>query len=233
MMIKFEPKENLSYYDINKYTIQGFIYSLLKEDSSFNELHNTSGFKFFNFSNIFPVSDFEKNSLKKLIISSPNDELIETIFNQLKNKNSFKLKDYSMEILKVNIIKKFNCSKFITATPIVLFKDNQNNKYFSFKQNNDFDFFFNRLKDNAVKKYNAYYGTDFELEDNLFDGFELNREVSIRLQKNNNKFIVIGSLWKNLEFNSNKSNKKFYNFLLDNGLGEKNSLGFGFLNCGK
>ena len=57
--------------------------------------------------------------------------------------------------------------------------------------------------------------------------------MSIRLQKNNNKFIIIGSLWKNMEFNLNRNNKKFYNFLFDNGLGEKNSLGFGFLNCGK
>lgn len=233
LMIKFEPKENIGYHEIDKYTIQGFIYSLLKNDASFGSLHDTLGFKFFNFSNIFPVSDFEKNSLKKLIVSSPNDKLIKFLFNQLKNRNSFKLKNYTMEILKVNILKKYKCPKFISATPIVLFKDNQNNKYFSFKQNNDFDFFFNRIKENAIKKYNAFYDADFELESNLFDGFEFSREVSIRLQKNNNKFIVIGSLWKNLEFNLDNSNKKFYNFLFDNGLGEKNSLGFGFLNCGK
>lgn len=232
-MIKFEPKSNIQYHEIDKYTIQGFIYSLLRKDSKFSNLHDTTGFKFFNFSNIFPVSDFEKNSLKKLIISSPNNELIKLLFNQLKNIESFKLKNYKMEILKVNILKKYKCSKFISATPIVLFKDNKNNKYFSFKQDNDIDFFFSRLKDNAIKKYNAFYDTDFELDSNLFDSFELSKEVSIRLQKNNNKFIIIGSLWKNMEFNLNRNNKKFYNFLFDNGLGEKNSLGFGFLNCGK
>ncbi|MBR0058884.1 MAG: CRISPR-associated endoribonuclease Cas6 [Methanobrevibacter sp.] len=233
LMIKFEPKDNICYYDIDKYAIQGFIYSLLKNDSSFNSLHDTLGFKFFNFSNIFPVSDFEINSLKKLIISSPNEKLIKYLFKQLKNRDSFKLNNYTMEILKVNIVKKYKCPKFISATPIVLFNDNQNNKYFSFNQNNDFNFFFNRIKENALKKYNAFYDTDFILESNLFDEFEFSREVSIRLQKNNNKFIVIGSLWKNLEFNLDNSNKKFYNFLFDNGLGEKNSLGFGFLNCGK
>lgn len=233
LMIKFEPKDNIDYYEIDRYTIQGFIYSLLKDNQSFDNLHDTTGFKFFNFSNIFPVSDFEKNSLKKLIISSPNEKLIKTFYNQLKSKNSFKLKDYTMEILKINLLKRYKCPKFISATPIVLFEDNRNNRYFSFKQNNNFDFFFNRLKENSIKKYNAFYGADFELESDLFQGFELTREVSVRLQKNNNKFIVIGSLWKDLEFNLDKSNKKFYNFLFDNGLGEKNSLGFGFLNCGK
>ena len=86
---------------------------------------------------------------------------------------------------------------------------------------------------NAIKKYNAFYGTDFELDSELFTNFEFGREVSIRLVKNNNKFIVIGSLWKDLEFDLTSQNKDFYNFLFDNGLGEKNSLGFVFLNCRK
>ena len=93
-MIKFEPKEHIKYYEIDKYTIQGFIYSILKGHDSFNNLHDNNGFKFFNFSNIFPISDFNKNSLKKLIISSPNEHLIKVLYNRLKSKNSFRLKNY-------------------------------------------------------------------------------------------------------------------------------------------
>lgn len=231
LMIKFEPKEYIKYSTIDKYTIQGFIYSILKEDNFFNGLHNAIGFKFFNFSNIFPISDFEKNSLKKLIISSPNVDLIKCIYNHLNDKDSFRLKNHKMEILKVTILKDNICSKFITSTPIVLFEDNKINKYYSFKQNPDFNFFFDRLKDNALKKYNAFYDGDFILDSDLFTNFEFGREVSIRVKKNDNQFIIIGSLWKNLEFDLNDYNKKFYNFLFDNGLGEKNSLGFGFINC--
>lgn len=231
LMIKFEPKDFIKYSDIDRYTIQGFIYSLLKNDSSLNSLHDISGFKFFNFSNIFPVSDFEKNSLKKLIISSPNDEIIKSLYDQLKNKSSFKLKNHRMELLKVIILKNKGCSNFISSTPIVLFEDNKINKYYSFKQNSDFNFFFERLKDNAIKKYNAFYDTDFSLDSDLFTNFEFAREVSVRINKDGNQFIIIGSLWKNLEFDLTSENKDFYNFLFDNGLGEKNSLGFGFLNC--
>lgn len=233
LMIKFEPKEHVKYSEIDKYTVQGFIYSLLLKDSVFSNFHDQKGFKFFNFSNIFPVSDFEKNSLKKLIISSPNDELIKSLNDKLKNKSSFRLKNHKMELLKVELLRNKNCSKFITSTPIVLFEDNVNNKYYSFKQNPDFNFFFERLKDNAIKKYNAFYDSDFSLDSELFTSFEFGREVSVRLSKNNNAFIIIGSLWKNLEFNLTSQNKEFYRFLFDNGLGEKNSLGFGFLNCRK
>ena len=196
-------------------------------------MHDVFGFKFFNFSNIFPISDFEKNSLKKLIISSPNDDMIKFLYKQLKNKTSFKLKNYKMELLKVMILKNKGCSNFMSATPIVLFEDNRNNRYYSFKQNPDSNFFFERLKDNAIKKYNAFYNSDFSLDSELFTNFEFAREVSIRVNKNGNQFIVIGSLWKNLEFDLTSRNKDFYDFLFDNGLGEKNSLGFGFINCRK
>ena len=136
-----------------------------------------------------------------------------------------------MELLKVVMLKNHECCNFISATPIVLYEDNINNKFFSFKRNPDFNFFFERLKDNALKKYNAFYDNDFRLDSELFTTFEFGREVSIRLEKNGIKFIVIGSIWKNLECDINNKNKDFYNFLFDNGLGEKNSLGFGFLNC--
>lgn len=232
LMIKFEPLVNINYSEIDRYAIQGFIYSILK-NSDFESLHDTLGFKFFNFSNIFPVEDFKKNSLKKLIISSPNEKLIKTIYNNLKSVESFYLKNYKMELLKVSILRYETCSKFISATPIVLFEDNSKNRYFSFKQNADFNFFFDRLKDNALKKYNAFNNSDFSLDSDLFTNFEFSREVSVRLEKKGNRFIVIGTLWKNLEFNLTSKNKDFYNFLFENGLGEKNSLGFGFLNCRK
>jgi len=45
------------------------------------------------------------------------------------------------------------------------------------------------------------------------------------------KFLIFGSLFDLLEksYIENKE-RKFYKFLLDCGLGEKNSLGFGFVN---
>lgn len=231
ILLTFEPIDETNYVNINKYDIQGFIYSLLKEDENYKHLHNIKGFKFFTFSNIFPVGDFKHNNLKKLIISSPDKFLIRSLANSLKKKNIFYLNKFKMELLKYKILKENLCTNLISATPIALFESNENNKYYSFKNSPNFDFFFNRLKDNAIKKYNAFYGDEFELENELFSNFEFMKEVAIRIKKNNNNFLIIGSLWKNLKFNLTKENKKFYKFIFDNGLGEKNSLGFGFLNC--
>lgn len=165
-----------------------------------------------------------------MIISSPNVEFIKTLYNQLNNLETFYLNKFKMEVIEIKIINPKIFYKFISSTPIVLFEDNSRNQYYSFKKKPDFNFFFSRLKDNAIKKYNAYTGFDFNLENDLFESFEFNREVSVRLVKNGNAFVIIGSLWKNLEVTITNKNKNFYKFLLDVGLGEKNSLGFGMLN---
>jgi len=203
----------------------------LLKDTEFRNYHDVIGFKFFNYSNIFPISDFKQDNLKTLIISSPSSAFIKILYYQLSNMDIFRLNKYYMEIIKVKLIKKTSFSNsVITGTPIVLFENNHENKYYSFEKNPDFNFFFNRLKNNSIKKYVAYTGDDIEENFNIFDVFEFNKEVSIRLSIRNNSFIIIGSLWKNLEKEINKDNRKFYNFLFDCGLGEKNSLGFGFIN---
>lgn len=229
LLIKFKSDEEFEYSAINNYTIQGFIYSFLKRSNSFSEYHDIDGFKYFCFSNIFPVSDFKKGELKKIIISSPNFKLIKTLERELKRNKSAYLGKYPVKIESVSLFKARLKRQFITSTPIILYQDARKNYYFSMKKTHDFQFFMDRLKENALKKYNLFYDDEYHFEGNIFDRLEYAREVAVRLKKADKLFIVIGTLWKNLE-KFNMDNKKFYNFLLDCGLGEKNSLGFGMLN---
>ncbi len=230
LVIKFNPLCNEDYFKIGKYDIQGFIYSLIK-DTEFGDYHDIKGFKFFSFSNIFPLGDFKLGEHKQLIISSPSSAFIKILYHIISSMEVFRLNKFFMEIISVKIIKNNKMrAQIISGTPIVLYENNLDNKYYSFKSNMDFNFFFDRLSDNAVKKFNAYYDDDFVLNNSLFSSFEFNREVSVRMQIHQNKFIVIGSLWNLFEVDIDSENRKFYNFLFDCGLGEKNSLGFGFLN---
>lgn len=229
LLIKFNPLCNEDYSKIGKYDIQGFIYSLL-ENSEFGEYHELKGFKYFNFSNIFPISDFQLGDEKSLIISSPSSALIKLLHYKLKDMEVFRLNKFFMEIKSLKLFNIKSSKSITVGTPIALYENNQDNRYYSFKSNPDFNFFFERLKDNALKKYNSYYNEDYLLEENLFDSFEFNKEVSVRMNIHNNNFIIIGSLWKSFEKDIVKENKKFYNFLFDCGLGEKNSIGFGFVN---
>ncbi|MFN3527733.1 MAG: CRISPR-associated endoribonuclease Cas6 [Candidatus Altarchaeaceae archaeon] len=230
-MIEIKPRnENFAYSEINKYFIHSWIWNLLR-DTEFSEMHDKNKFKFFTFSDIFPISDFSVKEKKKLIISSPNEKFIEKIYEKIRNLKTFKLGIHEFEI--VNFKKFFMKLKdrWQTGTPIVLYEDNRANRYYSVKRNPDLNFFLKRIKENALKKYNAFYNENLNFEEPLFDRLFFKKQTSVHLRKNNNEFLILGTLWE-FEIDSFKLQNlyKFYNFLMECGLGEKNSLGFGFVN---
>jgi len=83
-----------------------------------------------------------------------------------------------------------------------------------------------------VKKYQIYYNDpEFQLSGKIFDTIEFRKEVAVHNRKQGKEFIHIGTLWKKLEKEYiNKEERRFYHFIMESGLGEKNSMGFGFLN---
>ena len=68
------------------------------------------------------------------------------------------------------------------------------------------------------------------MEEDIFDLLQFKKEVAITVKKDNKSFIIIGTIWSLLEKRIPRGYGKFYRFIFECGLGEKNSLGFGFLN---
>lgn len=235
LKLDFEPLEDFPHTDINKHTIQGFIYSTLM-GTKFGDQHDEPRFKFFTYSDIFPPTNFVRGDVKSLIISSPNEEFIEALYSRLKEKDRMYLGKHEFYLKSV---KKFRLKvkrKFITGSPIVLYKDNRKNEYFKFYIHRDINFFLRRLEENALKKYRVFYGEDGFFDGNIFDKMipavkNGKIDLYIKIVRHGIPFIVVGSMWKLLEKHRiTREEKKFYQFIMDCGLGEKNSLGFGFLN---
>lgn len=233
LMLKIKPKENFVYEEVNKYFIHSFIWNLLR-DTEFSKFHDVKKFKMFTFSNIFPVNEFRSNEEKKFIISSPNTHFIDTITEKLENIRHFNLGIHEFELTEFNKFSMELKPFWQTSTPIVLYEDNTNNTYFSIKRNPDLNFFVERIKDNALKKYNAFYNKNFTFEEPIFERLFFKKQVAVNLRKNQKEFVIIGTIWE-FEINlirlkNNNLLNKFYNFIMDCGLGEKNSFGFGFVN---
>lgn len=227
LLIKFNHEKNINPYSISKFEIQGFIYSLLK-NSRYHYLHDINGFRFFCFSNIW-LREREYH----LLISSPDNKLIKTLYFKLKTIDTIRLGEmiYGLNHVKlINTPRKFNF--FETSTPIILFHNQTMKDHcYSFKEDNiNYNWFFERLKDNALKKYNAFYDEDYYFDEPLFSSFSFKKEVAMTYKRRGHKFILIGSLWDRLFVDFDKDNHKFYRFIYDAGLGEKNSVGYGFMN---
>lgn len=239
LLIQIKTKENFVYSEVNQSFIQSFIWNLLK-DTEYSEMHDKPKFKFFSFSNIFPVSDFKEEEKKQFIISSPDKQLIEILAEKLENTKKFNLGTHEFNLTDSKKITVELKSRWQTGTPIVLYENNQENKYYSVKRNPDLGFFLERLKENALKRYNIFYNENLDFEGPLFDRMFFKKQVAVHLRKNQKEFIIIGTIWEfelNLfklkNNNLHNPTSRFYNFIMDSGLGEKNSLGFGFINMVK
>ena len=229
LLLKLKPEKFLPWYKVNKHTIQGTIYFLL-DDTEFSHIHSQNKFKFFTYSDVFPPGDFYPNKEKTLIISSPDRRFIETLYDKINEVSHLYLSDTPFKISSMKIFNLKPTGKFETGSPVVIQVDNKKGIYFSFTKKGNIRFFLERLKDNALKKYNAYYEDELEMKEDLFDILQFRKEVAVNIKKQDKSFIIIGSVWSLLQKKIPRGYGKFYRFILDCGIGEKNSLGFGFLN---
>ena len=123
----FKEVKPLSQFSANfeyHHAVQGFIYSLLCNLSSpFHDLHDKKAYKFFCFSNMFAGQD----QMFNLIVSSPNNKLIEEISNELsrliETHSPIQIGVTKFDLQKIIIFSYKNLVfplKIITSTPIVI-----------------------------------------------------------------------------------------------------------------
>ena len=246
LLLKLKTANETKYEPEHHRQVQGLIYDLLR-GSDYSKLHDKKGFKFFAYSNIFPFFDLHVGDIRNLIISSPSRGFISYLKDQL---------GYLREIevgcmkFKIDYCRKFyiilshyGSFGFITGTPIILRNyrsvyeegktNNDNNREIYWTSNYPVDLFLKQLEDNLIKKYNEFYGfeaqTTKEKYGSIFYKPRLLKEVATRIFMNKtskSRTVVIGTNWK---FSFDECTP-LLQFALDCGLGERNSMGFGFMN---
>ncbi len=256
LLIKLRSLENSKYEMQYHYYLQGFIYNLLKS-SKYSYLHDKEGYKFFCFSNIFPAYDLRQGDTRTLIISSPNGDFIDHLSKRLGEQlDRLEIKVGNMKFT-INSIDKMSQKipnnmpvVLITGTPIIVriptvkyheygIEPKNEYEYTYWRNEHPIDLFMSQIQNNLLKKYTEYHELKTTKKDNdvnpqtrsssmFFQKFKFKKQVSTRLLMKGFNQIVIGTTW---EFGfSIESNKNILQFALDSGLGERNSLGFGFMN---
>ncbi len=245
IILKLKPlgpfSPNFEYH----HAVQAFIYSALNNLSSrFHDLHDKKSYKFFCFSNIFAGQD----KLLSLIISSPHDKLIEEISNWLsplvETSSPIQIGNTQFELQKSTVFSYKRLVfplKLITATPILLRLPKEkvlkelgasSIPYDAVYWRNNFplSLFIDGITSNLDKKYRDYTALNIKKNTNdiLFADYKFKKQVSTKIRMHNVDVTVIGSLWE-LGF-SDDIDEFVQVFALDCGLGERNSLGFGFMN---
>ncbi|MEO1784003.1 CRISPR-associated endoribonuclease Cas6 [Thermodesulfobium sp. 4217-1] len=227
--------------------IQGLIYNLLDYIDA-KKLHD-GGFMFekrqfrlFTFSEIIERGVFNRSlhtisfdSKMSFIISSPVEWILKQIaINSFKG-DVFRLGDNLLQLEEVSVLNSLSKDSFTSneikikaLTPIevhsTFVNESKSRKtYYYSPFEKEFSYLINQ---NARKKWSAYFKSECEYNLEIKPLFKDNSYETIRyFVKDNNKTIIKG--WKGI-YNL-KGEPEFLKFILDAGLGSRNSQGLGFV----
>lgn len=243
LLLEFRSQNNFVYFPNYHHKLQGFIYSLL-QDTSFHYLHDSDGCKFITFSNIFPPSDAKRGERRKLILSSPDDRLIQVLQSQLTSLKRSTIRIGHM-LFKLEAIKPVQLTfgsdvRLITATPIIIRVPREKfmqyhpswdreYSYVYWRSNHSLELFMEQLLTNLIKKYQEFYSREIQIS-NFIDRYIFKKQVCNNVFIKSNEVKVIGTIWEFLLRDLTPVEQQFLSFALDCGFGELNFLGFGFVN---
>ena len=242
LVISLNCKNSFSYDTKYYHKLQGFIYNLIK-NSDYSYIHDKVGYKFISFSNIFPPKDAKMGDTRTIIVSSPNNNLISFFEEKLRQliDSNINIGHMQFQIKKISLLnQRINDSEIlITGTPVIVrmpkekfleYNTHWNPKYdyVYWRSKYPIELFIDQIEDNLRKKYYSFYREEINIR--LFEDFEFRKEVCNHVIFNGQETKVFGSLWQFKFDNLTGEKKKIISFALDCGLGELNSLGFGFLN---
>lgn len=240
-------------YDLRYYVkLQGFVYSLLK-GTTYDGVHEKPGYKNFCFSNIYPVNakngsppSIKKGETKNLLISSPDAGMVSAFASSLAEVECFNVGDMRFALRRVEIMEPRIGKKaaLVARTPVIIRIPKWNygrygiaseHPYVYWRPRIDFSAFLRQLEENLLKKYQDYLGV--KLNESaylpLFQQFLFRKPVCNHLILNGREFRVFGSIWEFYFDYLTREQRRLLQFGLDAGFGERNSLGFGFVDVRK
>ena len=236
LLLSLESLKN-SFYDLKyHHKFQGFVYSHIRP--YYEELHDKKGYKFFCFSNLFPIGDMKKGDKKIWIISSPDRAMIKWLNANLPDKVNLGEMQFKLAETKIFDIKIKKRMQLISATPITIriprwqferYNIKENKKYVYWRKNYPFEAFIKQLEDNLFNKFNDFYHKEIQRFP-IFEYFIFKKQVCNHVIIENKEVKIIGSIWEFIFRNIDKKKREIIKLGIDSGFGERNSFGFGFIN---
>ncbi len=249
LLIRMKAPKDCAYEMKYHAKMQGFFYNLLR-DAGIDSLHDKKGYKFFCFSNIYPIAAMKSGDSRNLLFSSPDERIIKGVHAGLKNLNEknapINIGDMQFSIADISIVrpKLSDNAKIITATPITIripeknydnyaiLPEQRKKNYVYWRPSIDFSAFVKQLNENLFKKYNEYYDARIE-EFPVFGQYQYKKPTANPIIEDGREYVVAGSIWEFSFPCMTEEQRKLLEFGLECGFGERNSMGFGFVNVVK
>jgi CRISPR-associated endoribonuclease Cas6 len=196
--------------------------SCFEKDTEFLNWHSSNQYKNYSFSGLTPL-ERDKIYTQGKIYSFQFRTIDETTGQFIRNfvENAY-TKTFKVLTVENKILPQIQLEKIYSVTPVVLKTDNG-----YWRSSMSLDDFERRLKENLIKKYNAFFQTKMDENFQLFNHIRFDNRVPIKVPYKN--INLLGDKLT-LILESNQLAQELGYLALGTSLGEMGARGFGFCN---
>lgn len=238
-MVEMTARRDYKYDNTYNRSLQSRIYQSLN-GTAYSDLHENNDISLFSYSPPIPPRSAEEGDTRRLIIAGVDDELVTTIATNLCRNPELNLNEMTFHVdcaysLRTSVGER---GALTTGSPIIIRFQNQTAEEYGIETDYDktyweaehgTDLFFDHLYKNIQWKYRLAYDED-PPEPPFFTGYSYDRQVAKPLYYDASPVTYIGSEWTFEYEVESADHRRLLNLALNSGLGELNSLGFGFMN---
>jgi CRISPR-associated endoribonuclease Cas6 len=220
-------KRDISFRDSFE-IISKYISFSMAQINKLRELHNDNRFKFYSFSNFYPIEKskiYKSHNSYTFKLRSPDSNFIDILSKNLReniNNPNMLIVQTEKQVVKISFI-----NELYTITPTIITTESR--LYWTMEKDGDIVKLSKQIHDNIEKKYNNFYKEKLSSRKNFIRLLALKNQKpqTIQLTRGAKKIRLFGNKFKIIPHEDTISQRLAF-MALSCGLGEKNSFGGGF-----
>jgi len=249
LLVRLRARANTAYDNAYHHKLRGRFWKSL-EGTQYDEMHDENRPKPFSYSNPFPPGDMDEGDERTLLVSSVDEELLAHVAADLRDNPELNIGEMPFEVtdfssLSPDVGEPGTSGTLETGTGVLvrippwrfddygIDVDHEEAEFW--RPEHTMEPFRNQIEANLDQKHELYC-PDYlpgpsAVDGNLFDGHELIKTFAIPVTPTTGEEETwVLSKWRFDYTVRDDDHRRHLNLALDVGIGERNSLGFGFLN---
>ncbi len=249
VLARLRARADTAYDNAYHHKLRGRLWKAL-EGTDYETSHDENRPKAFTYSNPFPPGDMEEGDDRTLLVASPYEGLLAHVAADLKDDPELNIGEMPFTVEEISPVspdvgEPGTSGTISTGTGVLVrippwrFKEygieTEHNKAEFWRPEHSMEPFRNQIEANLDKKHDLfcpeYLPGPSDVSGELFDGYELLKTFAIPVTPTTGETETwVLSKWRFEYTVRDDDHRRHLNLLLDVGIGERNSLGFGFVN---
>lgn len=250
LIVRLRARADTAYDHTYHHKLRGRLWRAL-EDTDFETVHDTNEPPGFAYSNPFPPGDMREGDERTLLVASPHEELLSHVARDLQADQELNIGEMPFRVEHLNALapdvgEPGSSGTIETGTGLLVRIPPWRREEYGIENGHDDSAIFwrpehsmeplrNQVAANLDKKHRLfapeYLPGPTEREGELFESYELIKTYALPITvTEGEKLTYVVSKWRFGYRVRDDHHRRHLNLALDCGLGERNSLGFGFVN---